>query len=370
MRFNDLCRETHPAEDIAIRRIDLCPLGEPRLTPERDSVSFLVCALPALAPEQPLTCRVTNAQGIDMPCGEATMEKNIVTVKARGDGKMYLRVTANNGYPHARVISTREITASGFGPVGIDPYGFVAGALCDVRVGDIGAGNEQGIAFARDGESAAGFRNVDFGPVGSDTLTIPVFALNGDRYDIGLWDGVPGRGGRRICTLTYQKPSVWNVYQPETYRLPEVLTGVHTICFSLNAKVHLKGFRFERQRRALRYNRAADADRVYGDSFTVEDGVVRGIGNNVTLDFAHMEFSRKGEARLILTGATPLPENAVHVRVTGADGDALTSMCLFRRCDTPREQTFAVSVPEGPCAVSFVFLPGSNFDFYGFRFEE
>ena len=368
--FNDECDKTVREEDIAIRRIDLCPLGEPRLTPGHDSVSFLICALPALAPEQELTCRVTNAQGIDMPCGEISREKNIVTVKALGDGKMYLRVTACNGYPHPRVISTREITATGFGPMGIDPYRFVSASLCDVRVGDIGAGNERGIAFARDGMSAAGFTNVDFGPAGSDTLTLPVFALNGDRYDIGVWDGVPGQGGRRICELPYQKPSIWNVYQPETYRLPETLTGVHTLCFSMNQKIHLKGFSFRKQSRALRYNRAVDADQIYGDSFVKEADAVRGIGNNVTLTFEHMEFAREGTLRLIIKGATPLPENAVHVRVTGPDGRQATAMCLFRQSGDACEQAFDAAVLPGECAVSFVFLPGSSFDFYGFRFEE
>ena len=118
--FPDLCRENRRQEDIMIRRIDLCPLGAPMLTPENDSVSFLLCALPALAPEQELACRVTNAQGVDVTCAGVSRAGNTVTVKAWGDGKMYLRVTANNGYPHARVISTRELTASGFGKEGMD----------------------------------------------------------------------------------------------------------------------------------------------------------------------------------------------------------------------------------------------------------
>ena len=364
--FPDLCRDNRQEQEIPIRRIDLCPLGDPHLTPEHDSVSFLLCALPALAPEQPLTCRVTNAQGIDMPCAAVTRSGNTLTVKALGDGRMYLRVTANNGYPHARVISTREITAAGFGPVGLDPYGFVSAALGDIRQGDIGAGNEQGIAFARDGESAVGFSNVDFGPVGSDTLTLPIFALDGERYEIGLWDGVPGQGGVRLCDLIYQKPSQWNVYQSETYHLPRPLTGVHTLCFSLNQKAHMKGFSFARQNRAQRYNAAAGADQIYGDSFTRTGDAVRGIGNNVTLTFAHMAFS-EGTARLHITGSTPLRENAIHVRVTAPDGQQRTTLCMFRQGDA--EQTFDVQTPAGECTVSFVFLPGSNFDFDGFRFE-
>ena len=369
-RFNDECRKEWPEEDVFIRRIDLCPLGDTHLTPEHDSVDFLVCALPALAPEQQLTCRVTNAQGIDLPCAQVRRDKNVITVKALGDGSMYLRVTAANGYPHARVISVLEITAAGFGPMGLDPYGFISGALCDVKIGDIGAGNECGIAFAREGESAAGFRNVDFGPVGSDTLTLPLFALNGDRYVLGLWDGIPGQGGQKICDLPYQKPSIWNVYQEETYRLPRVLRGVHTLCFSLDQKIHMKGFSFVRQQRAFRYNAAAEADQVYGDSFIREEKAVRNIGNNVTLVFEHMTFDAPGAYTLCLTGATPLPENAIHVRAAGASGEEITSMCLFRRSDAPETQRFQVNIPADCRTVSFVFLPGCSFDFHGFQFEQ
>ncbi len=363
--FPDLCKQAAIQEDMAIRRIDLCPLGSCDLTPENPSVSFLAYSLPALAPEQELACRVTNAMGVDMPSATVTKEGNVITVQGRGDGRCYLRVTAKNGDDHPRVISTREITMTGFGLMGLNPYDFISGSLCDVRLGDIGAGNEQGIAFARDGESAAGFRNIDFGPVGSDTLTLPIFALDGGRCDIGLWDGIPGQGGEKLCDLAYQKPSKWNVYQPETYVLPRVLRGVHTLCFSLDRKIHLKGFQFEKQSRALRFNPAADADAVYGDSFRREGGAVLGIGNNVTLTFQHMEFAQAGTARLRITGATPLAVNAIHVQA----GDAVT-LCDFVRSGTPAEQVFDVRVPAGECDVSFVFLPGCQFDFYGFRFEE
>ena len=267
-------------------------------------------------------------------------------------------------------MSVMELTADGFGKAGIDPYEFVAGALSDIRIGEITPGNDRGVAFARDGFSVAGFAHVDFGPVGSDEITIPVFALNGELYRIGLWDGIPDQGGRQITTLDYQKPSIWNVYQEETYRLPEVLRGVHDLCFTLDSKVHLKGFRFTRQSRAMRWNDAASADRIYGDSFRIEGTAVRGIGNNVTLDFGNMEFAYAGTMRLVLRGSTPLPVNTVHVRITGPDGEALVSQCAFRKSEKTEEQTFDVNVPQGNCNVAFVFLPGSDFDFDGFRFRE
>ena len=364
------CETGDIREPAAVRRIDLKAMGETCLRPGHDSVTFEVRLLPPEAAGQPVDFRITNAQGVDLPCAEITRSGSRVTVTARGDGEMYLRASACNGYPHPRILSCMEISASGFGKAGLDPYGFIAGALSDVRLGDIGAGNEQGIAFARDGESCAGFTHVDFGPVGSDTLILPVFALDGSRYVIGLWDGIPGQGGVRITDLVYQKPSIWNVYQQETYRLPAVLKGEHTLCFSLDRKVHLKGFSFERQSRAYRNNPAAEADAVYGDSFALDGQAVKGIGNNVTLVFEHMTFDHPGKAKLMITGFTPLPGNDIHVRVRGKEGDEAVTLCRFACSEGPAEQAFPVLIPEQAEAVSFVFLPGSSFDFYGFRFED
>ena len=365
--FPDLCQETDAEEDVFIRRVALKPLSETALTPDHPAVSFVVSVYPENAKKQEIRFRATNAQGVDMPSVKVARDGDTVTVTALGDGNVYLRAAANNGYPHTRVLSVMEVSAAGFGPMGLNPYELIYGSLCDLREGDVGVGNDRGIAFARESESAVGFSNVDFGPAGSDEITIPIFALDGSLYHLKLWDGMPGKGGRFICELPYQKPSIWNTYQPETWRLPEALTGVHTLAFSLDSKVHMQGFSFARQSRALRYNRAVDCDELYGDSFKKDGAAVRHIGNNVTLSFHHMEFAEAGTMRLTLDGATELDVNTVSLRVTNAQGEAAVSTCGFKRSERG-EQTFTVEVPKGQCTVSFVFLPGSSFDFYGFRF--
>ena len=194
-RFNDLCRDEKPEEDIFIRRIDLKALTPRLMTPEQPQAMFEVRTLPENAVPQELSFSIRNAEGVEMPCAVAERDGDRVTVKAIGDGHMYLRAVACNGYPHTRVISVLELETQGFGAAGLDPYNFVAGALSDIRIGEITPGNDRGVAFARDGFSVAGFGHVDFGPVGSDEITIPVFALNGELYRIGLWDGIPNRAG-------------------------------------------------------------------------------------------------------------------------------------------------------------------------------
>lgn len=364
-----LCREEAMPEETPVRKIELIPLGKKHLTPEHRTVSFRVQTHPVNAMPQEIHYRITNAKGIESPCASYAVEGDVVTLTGLGDGIVYLRASCCNGYDHARVISQQDILIEGLGQPNLDPYGFISGGLYTISYGELTSGNEQGVAFARDGESMAGFTNVDFGPVGSDEINLPIFALDSSRYDITLWDGHPRAGGEIIAVLPYQKPSRWNVYQPETYKLPRRLTGLHTLCFTMDRKIHLKGFSFTKQSRAWMLLSALQADAIYGDSFTrTEDGVT-GIGNNVSLVYDNMDFGDAKEVMLTIDGCTPLKENPITVRIQSEAGETVTTLAQFK--GTQRgEQSFAVEVLPGVCAVSFIFLPGCQFDFYGFWFRQ
>lgn len=364
-----LCREDAMPDETPVRRIDLTPLGSKALSPENPTVAFRVRCLPENAMPQEITWRITNAKGIDTPNAAWTVEGDIVTVTGHGDGTVYLRACCNNGCDHIRVISQQDMTVTGMGQSSLDPYGFISGGLYTISAGEVTNGNEQGVAFSRDGESMAGWQNIDFGPVGSDEVTLPIFALDDKHYDVTLWDGVPNVGGVIIAVLPYQKPSRWNVYQPETYRLPCRLTGVHTLCVTMTDKIHLKGFSFTRQSRAWLPLTTLEADSIYGDSFTrTEEGVV-GIGNNVSLVYEHMDFGTATRAKVFIDAQTSLNANPVNIRFQNAEGDHLTAIAQFKGTERGR-QVFEVEVLPGECTVSFVFLPGSKFDFYGFCFEK
>lgn len=353
-----------------VRRLDMRPLSSTRLTGENRSVTFAITTLPEDADPQELTFRVTNAAGIVSPC--ARVERGTdgtVTVTALGDGQVYLRGTCRNGYEHARVISQQELLIEGVGQPYLNPYQLIAGGLYDLHEGEVSAGNEQGLSFAREGYSMAGFTNVDFGPVGSDEITLPIFALNGEVYHITVWQGDPRHGGVKVAVLDYQKPSIWNTYQEETFKLPVRFTGVQTICFTMTEKVHMKGFYFTRQSRAWLPQSALDADTVYGDSFRRTEEGVMDIGNNVSLVYGSMDFEGAEKVRLTLDAATPLPVNAVTVLMETPDGQQQRGLCSFRQSPERTRQTFELELLPGTDTISFVFLPGSKFDFYGFQFE-
>ena len=367
VRSAALCREDAMPDEVPVRKIELIPMGSKQLTPEGKSVSFRVVTHPANAMVQEIAFRITNAKGIESPCAEYAVEGDTVTVTALGDDTVYLRASCCNGYPHARVISQQNIVIEGLGQPNLDPYSFVSGGLYTLSYGDLTSGNEQGVSFARDGESMAGFANVDFGPVGSDEITLPIFALDGSHYDVTLWDGHPREGGEIIAVLPYQKPSRWNVYQPETYRLPLRLTGLHTLCFTMTKKIHLKGFSFTRQSRAWMQQSALAADAVYGDSVARKADCIADIGNNVSLVYENMDFGDCCKALLTIDGVTPLAENPITIRYQNEAGETLTALAQFKG-NARGEQTFEVEVLPGVCTVTFVFLPGCQFDFYGFRF--
>ena len=351
---------------VHARKILIEALDPTTLNAGSPECRFRYTVLPKEAVNSSIVWQVTNAAGIESPYMQLTEKDGIVTVRARGDGAFYLRALCmeeNN----CTFISQIEFNASGIGIPSLDPYSYLSAGLYDLHEGEIGAGNEKGIAFSRNGESMVGFSNVDFGRAGSDTITIDIFALNGDAYDLELWASSADREMRRISILRYQKPSIWNVYQPETWRLPERLTGVQSLFFRMRDKIHMKGFVFEKQMNAYLRHTAGSADSIYGDCFNREGDIVTGIGNNVTLTWNDMYFEDAGNVMLEIKGRTKLPVNTIHLRIKNNLGEETLTAAEFYGIQT-HTQCFSMKVPAGNCTVSFVFLPGSSFDFCSFRF--
>ncbi|MCM3134065.1 DUF4982 domain-containing protein [Paenibacillus polysaccharolyticus] len=297
-------------------------------------------------------------------------KRHRVRVSAMGDGAFRLRATSHNGTDKPKLISQLEFKAEGLGTAYKDPYGFISGGLYDYTKGDVGNGNERGVATSRDSETHVGFRNIDFGLYGSDTITIPIFALSSETYFIQIWEGMPGEEGSvMIADVVYDKESIWNVYQEETYRLSKRLSGITSICFVLKQKIHIKGFSFERQSRAFETNAAASCDHLYGDTFTIENDRVAGIGNNVSLEFEQMNFTSEGTSKLVIYGASAIDKNTIHIRFSGADGQS-NQLVEFTQSEGYEERTFELEPVYGEQKVTFIFLPGSQFDFGWFRFEK
>lgn len=361
--------QTGQADEIPLRKIELHAIKGQAFSPERQVLELEAQLYPANATYNDLEWSVVTEGGI--PTNLAVIESNgtKATVTAQGDGHFRVRCTSKNGLSHVNLISELEMSALGLGPAYKNPYEFISAGLFDASEGDVTNGNERGIASSRDGKTVVGYHQIDFGKYGSDTVTLPIFSLSNSPYTVEIWEGAPNQSGSTLLAdEIYQKESIWNVYQPVTYTLSKTLTGLVNLYFVFTDKVHLKGFTFEAPKRAYQMNRALDADQIYGDSFKRSTTAVEEIGNNVSLIFEEMDFGEKGCSRLTLAGHSPIDKNTIHVRFEDSNGQ-INQMIEFTHSKQIEARTFELQPVYGKQTVTFIFLPGSQFDFEWFRFE-
>jgi len=354
--------------ELSVRAIRLFPENTTLLTANHQVETVYAEICPSQAFDKELFWSAVNDAGIlsDIAQVKAEGEKAIVT--AKGDGTFRLRCKSKSGTNKIRVLSELEFTIKGIGKKWLDPYGFIAGGQYDYSYGEIGNGNEHGVATARDGESRVGFHGIDFGNFGSDRITLPVFALDDKEYSIQVWEGMPDEEGSMVIgNLIYQKPSRWNVYQEATYQLDKRLKGVTSLCFVLHQKIHLKGFSFLLLKKAYQKLFAAECNQVYGDSFFRQGNEIQQIGNNVTILFDEMDFGKESARHLTVCGHTPLEKNAIQIQFRSQDQTKVI-LVEFKGTKGETEQTFEIEPVSGNQRVSFIFLPGSQFDFSWFQF--
>lgn len=356
-------------EEIPVRKITLRSLSGQLFTGERDTITVEAGVEPPNATDQKLFFKVVNDNGVPVNLAQLKQEGNRVIVKAKGDGEFRLFAMSKSGTDKIRVLSQLEFKAEGLGCAYLDPYGFISGSLYTSATGEVGNGNEKGIATARDGETTVTYGNIDFGSIGSDEITIPIFALSSEEYPIQIWEGIPDKEGSvLLADVVYCKPSIWNVYQPDTYRLCKKLKGITSVSFRVHQKIHIKGFSFKKYEKAWQTLKASEADDIYGDSFTRKENAVENIGNNVSLVFTEMDFGPEGTKKLTLTGRAAKSSNTIHIRFFNGT-DEIKQIVEFPMGETYTEQSFPIRTVSGKWDVTFVFLPGSCFDFESFRFR-
>lgn len=363
---------TAPAPEdpaIPIRKLELTADHGLLLSPENKTLTITAKPLPENAAPAEFIWKVTTDTGIDSNLAVLSVSGNKATVTAQGDGKFCVRCMTKNNTDKIRIISQLVFSAAGLGSASVNPYQFVSAGLYDVALGTPTNGNERGIATARDADTTFGFTHVDFGDFGSDEVTIPIFALDSAPYPIQIWEGIPGSEGcSLLADVVYQKPSIWNVYQEETFRLNHRIKGLTTICFTAHNKIHVKGFVFTAPKKAFAKLSSLENNRIYGDTFTVEENAVTGIGNNVSLEYDHMDFGEEGFTKLLICGRTPLAKNTIHVRFLDENGTEIKQIAEFSHAKDYTVQEFALDSVKGCNKVTFVFLPGCDFDFRWFRF--
>ena len=367
-------RENPPtAVTVPIRKLELVPQGPTTLTEDCTVTKVKAVVYPENADLQELTWRVTDDAGVDSTFASIRWDKansTEATIEVKGDGVFRVRCMCKNGKQRGyALISALEYKAEGLGVRNLNPYDFLSASLFSATGGLIGNGNERGISTQRDGLSWVAYDNLDFGEFGSDEVEIPVFSFGGDT-PFTFWEGIPhAEGSKIIGRKDYTLPSVWNTYIPDTFKLNKRLKGITTFAVELDRKIHMKGFRFTKQEKAFAKLFAGEADAVYGDSFERKGTAVCGIGNNVTLVFEGMDFGDTPVTKLVICGKTSHEVNDIRLLTEWEDGRKEQEALEFSYSEETKEMTFELAPKSGKTKISFVFLPGSAFDFEWFLFE-
>jgi len=356
---------------IPTRKIQLVADGSLDLSPHNKSVKIEAEIFPKEASRQQLLWQAVRLEGIESKCVQIEQLDNMhVIVHAKNDGSFRLRCSCKNGTDLPQIISEYEMSVSGIGTSSLDAYNFISGCEASLSLNKKVLSFQGGV-FSEE-HNWIGFEDVDFGKDGSDEITIPVFAFV-DELTINLWDGTPdSKEGRLIESLSYKAKSIYNHYQPNTWKLSRRLFGIHTICLETKDKLSIKGFVFTKSSKAFSILSSLDASSITGDNFTKTDNAILNIGNNVVFEYSDMNFGTKGCNHIKLLGKAPSGANTIQLRFSPQDNlKKQESIIILEIPESTDYQFFDFDFQNitGLQTVSFIFLPGCNFDFKNFIFS-
>ena len=332
--------------------------------PERRSAEIRAKLLPENCTYDDISWSVVRRNGVESSLAQVEGSGRSAVVTAKGDGEFFVRAMVHNGAEHPQVIADIPFTAEGLGAAVRDAYSFISASTLDssnVPTNII----EDGALSNFDGRTVMTYSDIDFGKTGSQIISLSV----GTCFDmpVEVWEGTPD-DGKLICRVDFGNNGHWCGFAGQDFALAERLTGVRTISVVIDSRVIFGGFSFVPIERAYDTNWVGEADSVYGDDYRIDGRRVADIGNNVIINYEGLDFGEGGSEALVISGETGNPMNQIQLRYTPAGGAQKTVLLEFQQ-DGGREQRFDIPKLSGVNDVSFVFMPGSRFDFDWFRFE-
>lgn len=332
--------------------------------PERRSAEIRAKLLPENCTYDDISWSVVRRNGVESNLAQVEGSGRSAVVTAKGVGEFFVRAMVHNGAEHPQVIADIPFTAEGLGAAVRDAYSFISASTLDssnVPTNII----EDGALSNFDGRTVMTYSDIDFGKTGSQIISLSV----GTCFDmpVEVWEGTPD-DGKLICRVDFGNNGHWCGFAGQDFALAERLTGVRTISVVIDSRVIFGGFSFVPIERAYDTNWVGEADSVYGDAYRIDGRRVADIGNNVIINYEGLDFGEGGSEALIISGETGNPMNQIQLRYTPAGGAQKTVLLEFQQ-DGGREQRFDIPKLSGVNDVSFVFMPGSRFDFDWFRFE-
>lgn len=366
----DKCKILPLSNDIPVRKIELKNTGTFVLDKNNSETTVEY----KLYPEN-TTYTDIHFQALTKDCVEANFVKIDVfegkaIIKALGDGDFILHAFAYNDKDHPEVLSTLNFEAKDLGKANYDGYSMVPGieySLCHSENAELSFHGGVFMPAAKDKHPFISFSNIDLGDFGSDKIHIPIFSFR-DEMPIKIYRGTV-QNGECVFDGVYKAKSIYNVYQENTFVLKKKLKGVNTITFAFdsNERFSLQGFYFEKKNKAYSSISTTDYSEIFGDSFNVTREAVTSIGNNVCLQFDGMNFE-KGIKNVTVCGRSNNEKTSLHILFTKNEHTEKFMVEIPFSKDY-KEYSFPLEANPGECQVSFMFLPGSNFDFKSFSFS-
>jgi hypothetical protein len=260
-------------------------------------------------------------------------ETGVATVTALRNGTFAVVADATNGWGGSPVRTVMQFASVGFEePTGIvSPYELVkARTYASGRTNDSDGANNLALVGPTDdrlvnntgNRSWVLYRNVDFGPWGSDSLILYGVNANAGGNAAEAEIHLGSRSGPLLGTIRFEKnASAWGYnYTAQTFVPADAsalrnLTGVQDLCFMFTSgSMYFYGWQFTENPKTDRdpyaINPAAGAD-------YRADGIVGYHG------FA---FGGDGSRKVVITGSTQNAPAKVEIRDAAADGAVLASV--------------------------------------------
>jgi beta-galactosidase len=351
-------------EEVPLRKI---ALSAENLTFTKDNKQIRISAklFPENASYTDLKWRCVLDTGTSADIAKIIESDNAsALVESVSDGVFKLRATCTNGKENPEIISELNMKIEGVADATKYPFVFIHAGRYDISYAPLKIIEHGAVSGVNDVKTLAGFKNVNF--AGHKTRSLRLFIGTTSYYDevpVELHIGDVKAGTARLLqTLSFPRNNLHYDFAPYDFELSEDLTGKHDICFVLDRRCVFGGFEFI-NKRIFEPVYASENDEIYGDNYVINDRKIENIGNNVILKFNELDFGTSGVNNLIISGFAP-KGNSISMKF----GEQ-THMIEFAKCNEYQTQNFWVANPKGICDLSFVFLPGSDFNFEWFKFE-
>lgn len=356
------------ADEIPVRKIELTA-EYTTLNEEIRSTRVWAKCYPANADWQEMFWKCVDIDGNEVNFASVvSLDDGSAQVYALGDGDFYLRAACRNGKNYNQITSDLNMSITGLGEAVCSAYAMNA---ANSRQNDTGLGFviQRGGVMARE-RMVFTYPNVEFGKNGSNQLVFEGGNPYPNEVPVEVWAGEKGASFEesvKIAEFGFAGNGMYDNYGPQMVALEQKITGVKSISFVVNRLV-FGGFHFVDER-AFSKIYASENLAVYGDAYKKAGDCVEQIGNNVILEFGTLDLGEAGTSMITVCGKTLNQSNSIQMRCTDENGETVVQLMEFNNAFEYKEQRFEIEAVNGKQKISFIFLPGSNFDFQWFRFE-